>query len=304
MAPQDTIRTGEHLAGGFAYERAGMAEKAIRAYEAALATGGTLEEQARAQLSVARVHGRLAEWDAAFGAAREAERLAAQIPDDDLRAEAMNVRVGLHTLRDEFDAAEATALDALDIARSPRIRGMLQQNRGTVAAKRGEFPKADALFAESAAAFETAGYELGRAIALNNRAAAARDMGDPARSLEVAAVAAALARELEALEIVSLAVQNQAHALAQLGRPSEAEALMGEAFGHFTTSRNIVRQAECLEILGLMNATRPEDRETARKAFELAATLARRAGATALASRLQARAATLTPDAPTSGASS
>src|SRR5919204_6798693 len=221
-----------HLDGGLRYEQAGLARKAIVAYEAALSADADLSTQAEAYLRLARVHRSESDWDSAERAARLALQLANQAGSDDLAAEAMNVEVGVYVLRGEFDAADALAVAALARARSPRVRGIVLQNRGSIAAQRRHFAAASRLFAESVHAFEQAGYELGMAIALNNASAAARDAGDPARAVEFALQAAALARRLSAFDILMLAVQNQAHALIELGRISEAEALLGEALGH------------------------------------------------------------------------
>ena len=281
-----------HLDGGFAYELAGIAPKAIAAYRAALAAGADPTERAEAHLRLARVHRSISEWDAAVREASEAVRLAEEAGSDDLVAEAMNVVVGVHQLRGEFEAGDALAVRALARARSPRVRGILLQNRGAIAAQRRDFAAAEALFGESVAAFTEAGYELGMAIALNNAAAAARDAGDLHRSLELARQAAELARRLSAPDILLLAIQNQAHALVILGRPDEAEALITEAVGYFTHSNNVLRQAECLEIMGMLNGLRPEYRNTAVRCFELARTLAERVGDRVLAERLAERLAT------------
>ncbi|MEJ7811207.1 MAG: hypothetical protein WKG32_12410 [Gemmatimonadaceae bacterium] len=279
----------DHLDGGFAYERAGLTTKAIAAYEAALAAGTGPRDAAEAYLRLARVHRTRSEWDDAIGKSREAVRLAEEGGSDDLAAEAMNVEVGVYQLRGEFDAGDALAIRALERARAPRVRGILLQNRAAMAAQQRQFDAATALFAESVAAFQQAGYELGMAVALNNASAAARDAGDPARSAELARQAAALAQKLDALDILLLAVQNMAHALALLGRHNEAEGHIGEALGHFAATKNVLRQAECLEIMGTLNQLHPQDRGVAVRCFELARTLADRVGARPLSERLAHR---------------
>jgi tetratricopeptide (TPR) repeat protein len=274
------------LDGGFAYERAGLTAKAIAAYQAALATGANPLERAEAHMRLARVHRSASEWEDAVREAREALRLAEAAGAADLAAEAMNVEVGVHQLRGEFEAGERLALRALERARAPRVRGILLQNRGAMAAQRRDFVAAGRLFDESVTAFAEAGYELGMAIALNNASAAARDAGEPVRAIELGRQAAELARRLDAIDVLVLAAQNQAHALATLGDTDEAEALIGEVFGHFAATRNVLRQAECLEIIGRLHELRPEYRDTATRCFELARTLASRVGARTLAERL------------------
>ena len=287
------ISASAHLDGGFRYEQAGMAAKATAAYEAALAAGATLPERADAHLRLARVYRANCDWDEAVREARVAVRLAEEAGSDDLAAEAMNVEVGVYQLRGEFDAADALAVAALPRARSPRVRGILLQNRGSVAAQRRQFDAAAALFDASVDAFHAAGYELGMAFALTNASAAARDAGDAERALDLAVRAAALARRLAAFDVLTLAVQNQAHALATLGRGDEAEAPLGEVLGHFTATCNVLRQAECLEVMGVLYSLRPNYDDTAARCFDLARTLAERVGSTALTDRVARRLADL-----------
>jgi tetratricopeptide (TPR) repeat protein len=292
-APLLTARM--HLDGGFRYEQAGATHKAIAAYEAALSASATPVERAEAHLRLARVYRTGTDWDAAIAASRVAVRLAEDAGSDDLVAEAMNVEVGVYQLRGEFDAGDALAVAALARARSPRVRGILLQNRGAMAAQLRDFAAAKTYFAESVSAFEEAGYELGMAFALNNAAAAARDAGDPTSSLELAQEAAALSRRLGAFDVLTLAVQNQAYALVALGRPDEAEAPLGEVLGHFTVTANVLRQAECLEVMGSLYALRSEYADTAVRCYDLARTLAVRVGARSLAERVANRIAGLPP---------
>lgn len=278
-----------HLDGGLRYEQAGLGARAIAAYEAALAAGGTSSERAEAHLRLARVRRTMCHWDDAVRESREAVRLAEMAGEEELAAEAMNVEVGVWQLQGRFSEAEALARAALGRARTPRVRGILLQNLGTIAAQRGEFAAAEQLFNESVAAFEEASYTLGIGIALNNASAAARDSGDAARALELGKRAEDVARAIDALDILVLAIQNKAHALVDLGRLDEAEALLGEALGHFTATRNELRQAECLEIMGQLNTFRVEQRETAIRCYERALDLADRVGDEILRSRVTAR---------------
>jgi tetratricopeptide (TPR) repeat protein len=211
----------------------------------------------------------------------------------DIVAEAMNVELGVYHLRGDYDAADALARAALNVARSPRVRGILLGNRGAIAAQRGDFAAATALSRDSMDAFEQAGYELGKAMALNNEAAAARDAGDPDRSLALAEAAAEAARQLGAYEVLTVAMQNQAYALVALGRPNEAEAPLGEVLGHYSATDNVVRQAECLEVMGLLYLQKPDQRDMAERCFDLAQRLAEEAGSVVFSARVAGRLAEL-----------
>lgn len=282
-----------HLDGGLRYEQAGLGARAIAAYEAALTAGATQAEHAEAHLRLARVYRTMCQWDDAVREAREAVRLAESVGEEDLVAEAMNVEVGVWQLRGMFSDAESLARAALAHARSPRVRGILLQNLGAIAAQQRDFPLAERLFSESVSAFEEASYTLGIGIALNNASAAARDGGNAAQALELGSRAESVAREVDALDILILAIQNKAHALVDLGRLEEAESLLGEALGHFSATRNDLRQAECLEIMGQLNSMRVDHRETAVRCFERARELAARVGDQVLGARVTERLAQL-----------
>ncbi|HTE47892.1 MAG TPA: tetratricopeptide repeat protein, partial [Gemmatimonadaceae bacterium] len=129
---------------------------------------------------------------------------------------------------------------------------------------------------------------LGMAVALTNLSAVARDKGDPSRGLEYAQEATSLCRRLNALDVLLVAVQNEASALVALGRLDEAERLLAEALGHFTSARNPVRQAECLEIMGQMSEQRP-DLETAARCYARALGIAQQAGDNPLMERIAKR---------------
>ena len=288
---QATLRA--HLEVGQRFEQAGASEKALAAYRAALAVAGDARDRATVLLRTARVQRTRAAWDDALAAAREAARLADEIGDDDLAAEAMNSEVGTCQLRGQFDDGHALAEKALARTRSPRVRGHLLQNRGAMAARAGDFVAAERWFADSIAAFRLAGEERGLAMALNNAAAAALDAGDPARALDLSGEAAELAMRIQAFDIVVLALQNKGEALVGLDRLEEAESMLGRTLGHFASSGDVLRQAECLEILGGLHARRDGGAATAIRCLARAADLATSAGDRILSQRVASRLARL-----------
>ncbi|MDB4874486.1 MAG: Tetratricopeptide 2 repeat-containing protein [Gemmatimonadetes bacterium] len=287
-----------YLDRGLRYEQAGLTEQAIDAYESAFGASVTPVERAEAHIRLARVQRTLTNWEDAIAQAREAVRLADVAGNADVAAEAMNVEVGVHQLRGDFAAGERLARVALGRAHSPRIRGMLLQNLGVIAAQRHDYRCAERLFSESVEAFKAARYELGMAIALNNASAAARDCGDFDRALEVAILATEVAERIDALDIVMLARQNQAHALLEHGSIDRAEVLLGEALGHYAATGNLLRHAECLEIMGRINEWRPGYLDPAVRCYRRAAELAVQVSDRVLAERLQRRLATLGDVAP------
>lgn len=277
-----------HLDRGFRFELAGSLERALETYRAALAARPTPIEQVESRLRIARVFRSLSDWERCREETTAAIQLADAIGADDLAAEAMNVEMGALQGRGFLAEAEALGLDALQRARTARVRGITLQNLGKGSAERRDFAASDRYFQDSVDAFRAANYEFGLAVALTNAAKAALDRGDAARALQLGNEAIGLTRRVNALDVLLTAVQNQAAALVVVGELDAAESLLTEALGHFTSARNLVRQAECLEIMGQMSETRP-DLETARRCFVRARELAVEAGDRQLVERLSKR---------------
>ncbi len=284
-----------HLDRGFRFEQGGSLERALEAYQDALADDPTSIEQIEARVRIARIFRSMANWSRAAEESALAVRLAQEHGQDDLAAEAINVQVGALQIQGFFDQADELATAALGLARSPRVRGITLQNLGRSAAERREFSRADEYFGQSIEAFRAANYEVGLAVALSNAAKAALDRGDSMRSLSIGHEAITLARRLNALDVLLTAVQNQAAAFAAVGNVDSAESLLTEALGHFTSARNLIRQAECLEIMGQMNESRTNEPETARRCYERARELANAAGDHPLVDRLTRRLNAVTP---------
>lgn len=278
-----------YLDRGLQLEQAGALERALEMYRQVLAQDPSVTEQIEAHIRIARVHRAATAWGKSRAESSEAIQLAERVGADDLAAEAMNVEVGALQMRGSFDQADSLATRALELARSPRVRGIILQNLGRSAAERRDFETSDRYFSESVDAFRGAGYEIGLAVALTNAAKAALDRGDPHRSLEIGQEAIVLARRLNALDVLLTAVQNQAAAFVELGNLDDAELLLTEALGHFTSARNYLRQAECLEIMGQMSESGSGDHDTAIRCYSRARDLARGAGDQALYDRLTKR---------------
>src|ERR1043166_4023894 len=287
MASPSAARAHLERAGRF--EQAGAVARALEAYGAAIQSSTTSDEEASAHLGSARVLRSRAEWDEAIQSARRAAALADAAGNDDLAAEAMNAEMGVHELRGELSDAEAVGKRALSRARSSRTRGMLLANLGVVAFRQRDFTAADQYFDSGISALRDARHDFGLAAMLVNASQAAREAGDPSRALELSAEAVALCRRVNALDVLGNAVQNQAAALLDLGRLDQAEELLTEALGHFTSAGYVLRQAECLEILGGIAERRPNDRDTARRCYSRARALAEAGGDRLLMDRLGAR---------------
>jgi tetratricopeptide (TPR) repeat protein len=274
-----------HLERGYRFEQAGTLERALDAYADALAAQPAAVEEAEARLRIARVYRSMAEWAKSQAESRAAVRIAEDSGALDLAAEAMNIEIGALQMQGFFDQADSIAQVALAKATSPRVRGITLQNLGRSAAERRDFVKSDEYFDASIEAFRSASYEVGLAVALANAARASLDRGDIGRSIDIGREAIGIARRLNALDVLLTTVQNQAAAHVAIGDLDAAESLLTEALGHFTTARNPVRQAECLEIMGQISETR-KDFGTAARCYARARDLATAANDLPLVERL------------------
>ncbi|MGH7616704.1 MAG: hypothetical protein ACREPM_05695 [Gemmatimonadaceae bacterium] len=278
-----------HLDRGFRFEQAGSLARALEEYRDALDSHRQPVEEIEARLRIARVYRTMAAWDMCKSEAEAAIRLADANGEDDLAAEAMNVQLGALQLQGFYPEADELGKRAIARARSARVRGITLQNLGRSAAERGDFAASEAYFGESINAFRSANYDIGLAVALANAAKAALDQGNASRALDIGHEAIGLARRLNHLDVLLTAVQNQAAAFASRGEHDAAEALLTEALGHFTSARNLIRQAECLEIMGQMSEARSNDPDTAHRCYQRARELASAVGDRPLFDRLTKR---------------
>lgn len=252
MKPADTTTLERLVEEGLALHERGLGDEALRLFAEALAKPDMLPPAlvSRASRGAARVHIRAGRWRAAAHDIRRATRLAVKASDGDLLAEALNGHGMLHHTRGRMERAQHFYRLGLDHAKSPRTRGMLLQNLGSIAASAKRFEEADRMFRDSEMNFRSARYSRGLAIAANNRAAIALDTGDFGGARDRAEGAVEAARAVGDLELLSIALVNLADALYHLGRIAESEGAVAEAFGQLTIQSNPWRRAQCLQIMG------------------------------------------------------
>src|SRR5581483_4918037 len=117
--PRRTVSAARaHLDRGFRFEQGGALERALDAYRAAMGASPTPLESVEAHIRVARVHRVLTNWTQAHEEAATAVRLAEEIGEDDLVAEALNVEMGALQTQGFFDQADEMGKRALALARS------------------------------------------------------------------------------------------------------------------------------------------------------------------------------------------
>jgi tetratricopeptide (TPR) repeat protein len=288
------------ILAGQRYEFAGEPERALRAYQTAEAVADTPQLRAEATRRVGDAHRARCAWEAAEAAYAESLAIAEAFELKDLAAEALNARGTVAVLQGDAARAEPILWEGLGRDPEPRVRGMLLQNLGMCAVRRGDHARAIELFVAGLACYRDAGYRRGVVMMLINVAAATIEVGEtPERALPLLREAASIARDLMDLDLLLLTVSNEAEMCAKLGRLDEAEAHIGEALGHFTNAGNESRRAECLAVLGdIHRAYRTADHDTvAARCYERAAALAGSVGAANLVARANASLAALGRDA-------
>lgn len=284
------------LAEGERYEKAGLAAKALAAYQDV--RKGTRDGVVRAEAwrREAFIHHASGAWEEALAAARASAAEAGEVGRDELLAEALNAEAAVHFSRGDFDQALPLYTRMLGLTDEPKIRGFALQNMGILYARRRELDRAEQRLEEAYAEFERAEYPSGRAHVLNNHAAMSLDRGEYERAEELAWRAMAVAREVDDLDLLAIATLNHAEALQELGRLEEAESAASIALGQFEISGNRWRRIACLRILGDLHKRRG-DNEIAYRFWRRGLELAREIGASLDADQLEDRLGDA-PDAP------
>jgi ATP/maltotriose-dependent transcriptional regulator MalT len=155
----------------------------------------------------------------------------------------------------------------------PRICGLAFQNLGAIAAQRAHLDAARRFFLESQRYFVRADYRWGEALAMNNRAAIALDQGRYKEAEVIAGQTIVAAKKIGDLELLGIALLNQAEALAGQRRLEEAHAPALEAMRFFDLEENNLRRAQCFRILAdfkIMQGETAGARELYERALELA----------------------------------
>ena len=278
---------------GIRYERGGVLDSALTAYQQAAAEAATpavRSEALRRQADVLRLR---CDWNEAAVCAEAAAAVAREAALYDLHAEALNAHAAIEQSRGRIDQAVPLYRRALDAATDPRIRACALQNLGAMSAMSGDHATAVSFFEESLVSFRESGYERGVAIALNNVGRSSIDSGDYARALEVLERAIAHARLAGDLELASVALVNLAEALIPAGDFGRAEEEASAALGFFKVSGNLWRQVECFKILGDLRRARGEP-EVSRRLYEQGLITARKIDDAQETAQLEARLAALT----------
>ena len=276
------------LDDGLTCAKAGMLDRALDYYTAALAAAEDDALVAESYRRRSHVHRMRCEWESALEAARQSVAVARASALEEPTAEGLNAEAAVHQSRGDFELATPLYEQILTLEVSDRVRGVALQNLAATRAMQHDLQSAEQYFREAHDCFERAGYAWGRAHVLNNLGRLALDLGKRAAGESLLGDAIEEAKRVGDLELIATARINLAEAL--LGREAydQAEECASAALGHFTTEGNQWRRVECFRLLGDMHAQRGSV-ALARSLFDTAMRVALEIGAKAEQQKLQDR---------------
>lgn len=260
------------LEDGLALQRRGELDAALALYEAAeLDPEPEIVALAlRHQAGVFRMRSR---WEEALAAARRSGEIASAHDLRDHYADAINSEASVYQLQGDFDRASALLSSIPGIADDPKRQGVAYQNLGSIAAQRGDFPRARHFYQKSHRCFQRAGFPHGEAVALNNFGRAALDHGNARIAEPMLRDALATARRVGDGDLTALVKRNLAEAKLCLDMLGEARTLAEEAQTYFALHDNLIRCVECLRLAGDI-ARREQALERAAMLYEEGLSLA------------------------------
>lgn len=271
---------------GVRYQKLGMHEEALAQFRGVADRADDPALIGTAVCREAHLYRAWCKWDEAIAAARRSAAIALSHRLDELYAEALNAEAIVHQERGAFDDAVTLYEIVARMRVSDRLRGVVFQNLGSIAAQRADLAAASGYYRDSQRCFARAGYRWGEAFALTNRAALAIDSGHPKEGEVLARQAVVAGKKIGDLELLGAALGNVAEALAAQGGMDEAEELARESLRYFEMEENDLWRARGLRALADILLLRG-DRAEAGKLYALALDLAQQAGADREVSRIR-----------------
>lgn len=275
-----------HIAEGVRFQKLGLHQRALQQFEASLAASQDPEITGEVLVHQAQVYRAWCKWDEAIGAARRAAETARDAKLERIQAEALNAEAIVHQELGHFDDAVILFERILALDIDDRLRGVVYQNLGSIAAQRSDLSRAEEYFRSSYRFFGLAGYRWGEAFALSNSAAVALLGGRFKEAEVIGGQAMRAAKKVGDLELLGIASMNTGEALACQKQIDRAEELLSEALGYFRHEANDLRRAQCLRVLGDVRMIAGE-REEARRMYAEALRLAEQVGSEREASRMR-----------------
>jgi tetratricopeptide (TPR) repeat protein len=230
-----------------------MAE-ALQCYGAAIEAAERVSERAIVAESLRRsgvVHHRRSQPVLARQMCEQSHRIALDIGDSVLAAEALNALAGFDLESGSMHSARERFHEALELGGgSPHLRARTEQNLGILANVQGEPEEAMAHYRESLLSFESIGDDRGCAIAYHNLGMVCADCERWDDADRYFRLSLGIARALGDIHLEGLGLLNHAEVLVARQEYEEARQNAETALGIFDQLGSLVDKADAYRVIG------------------------------------------------------
>jgi tetratricopeptide (TPR) repeat protein len=247
-------RAAEFLREGRAHELGGCIAEALQCYTAAVQAAQRSSERAILAESLRRsgiVHHRRNEPALARQLCERSQKIAADIGDPVLAAEALNALAGFDLESGSMQAAREKFQRALELGgSSAHLRGRTEQNLGILANVQGDSAEALACYRRSLLSFESIGDQRGCAIAYHNLGMVSADCEQWDDADRYFSLCLAAARAIGDIHLQGLGLLN--HAEVHLARRDYEQARQNAetALGIFDQLGSLLDKADAYRVIG------------------------------------------------------
>jgi tetratricopeptide (TPR) repeat protein len=247
-------RAAEFLREGRAHELGGCMAEALQCYSAAVEAAERSSERAIAVESLRRsgiVHHRRSQPMLARQLCERSHRMALDLGDPLLAAEALNALAGFDLESGSMSSASERFHQALELAgSSPHLRGRAEQNLGILANVRGDADQATAHYRQSLLSFESIGDDRGCAIAYHNLGMVSADCEQWDDADRYFRLCLGIARALGDIHLEGLGLLNQAEVHLARGQHELARQNAESALGIFDQLGCQMDKADTYRVIG------------------------------------------------------
>lgn len=247
-------RAAEFLREGRAHELGGCMTEALQCYSAAVEAADRSSERAIVAESLRRsgiVHHRQSQPALARQLCERSHRIAVDLKDDVLAAEALNALAGFDLESGAMQAAREKFQQALALGGAiPHLRARTEQNLGILANVQGDVAKAMAHYHQSLQSFESIGDLRGCAIAYHNLGMLSADGGEWDDADRYFSLCLGAARSIGDIHLEALGLLNQAEVHLARQQYDQARHNAETALGVFDQLGSLLDKADAYRVIG------------------------------------------------------
>jgi tetratricopeptide (TPR) repeat protein len=247
-------RAAELLREGRAHELGGCIAEALQCYDAAIEAAQRTSERPIVAESLRRsgiVHHRRNQPALARQLCERSHRIAVDLGDSVLAAEALNALAGFDLESGSMHAAREKFNQALELGgSSPYLRGRTEQNLGILANVQGDPTEAMAYYRRSLLSFESIGDQRGCAIAYHNLGMVTADCEQWDDADRYFRLCLAAARSIGDIHLEGLGLLNQAEVFLARKDYEQARQNAEAALGIFDQLGSQIDKADAYRLIG------------------------------------------------------